>query len=478
MSILDELEHWSPEAKAKLYQRLKDERAGERKIFYCTNPGRTCDGQPHEGVPYNHARADQWPPIHTPAWLTFALVGGRGSGKTRTGAEYTRQMTKRTPRLALIGATNADVRDTMITGISGLESVYSNYGEKVEYQPSKRRVVFPNGCIGGVFSGEEPDRLRGPQHGFAWVDEPAHYPLIDDVWSNLLFGLRVGDDPKIAVTTTPLPKEWLKTLLNDQKTVISRVSTRANLSNLSPTFAEAILSQYEGTRLGRQEIDGELLEDVEGALWNGDLLQYATLGPEDMDRIVIAIDPAGTANRRSDETGIIAVGKRGTGRSAAAYVLRDRSGKYSPSGWATAADDLYRELRADAIVVEKNYGGDMVKSTLENSGTSARILVKTAMRSKQLRAEPVVSLYEQHRVWHIKDAGLGKLESEMLGWVPGEGDSPNRVDALVWGIEELIDTTPPGRIITPKSSGPTPSTPRRPNGLPRNRPGRNLRRAA
>jgi phage terminase large subunit-like protein len=442
MDIEEEIERWSPDVKAKLYREYQKIKDNPRRIFYCKR-GRVCDGMPHEGVPYQHARADQWPPIGMD-WLTWALVGGRGSGKTRAGAEYTRKQSERVERIALIGATSADVRDTMIEGDSGLIKVCEAAGTKCEYFPSKRRVVFANGARAGVFSGEEPDRLRGPQHGFAWLDEPAHYALIKEVWDMLLLGLRLGQDPRIAMTTTPLPTKWLKARLSDEKTRISRVSTYANLANLAPTFADQILSLYEGTRLGKQELYGEVLEDVEGALWQAQMLVETKFGPEDMDRIVVAIDPAGTANRRSDETGIVAVGVRGRGRDAHGFVLADRSGKYSPNGWAEAADKLYRDLRADAIVVEKNYGGDMVKTTMENTGTSARILVKTAMRSKALRAEPVVSLYEQKRVAHV--AGLVSLEEEMLTWVPGEGDSPNRVDALVWGIDELIDTTPPARF--------------------------------
>lgn len=437
-----EIATWKPEARARAFRELAKLAEHPRRIFYCGR-GRTCDGEPHEGADYPHARADQWPP-GDPRWFVWALVGGRGSGKTRAGAEFTRAMSDKVGRIALVAATAGDARDTMIEGESGLIAVCEAHGIKIEYKPALKRVEFPNGCRAGIFSGEEPSRLRGPQHGFAWLDEPAHYPLIEDVWSNLLLGLRLGRAPRIAITTTPLPLKWLKELLADERTRKSRVSTYANLRNLAPEFADNVLSLYQGTRLGRQELYGEVLEDVEGALWQLAMLHRTeeTIDPSELERIVVAIDPAGSANRKSDETGLVVVGKKGKN----AYVLADYTDKYSPNGWAEKADKLYREFHADAIVAEKNFGGDMVKSTLQNTGTKARIKVKTAAKSKQLRAEPIVGLYEQTRVFHAKGVDLEKLEDEMLSWVPGEGASPNRVDALVWGIDELIDTTPPGAV--------------------------------
>jgi phage terminase large subunit-like protein len=455
-SIRRMAEGWSPEARAEAARLVEDLVEGRRRAWYCAHPGRNCDGKPHKGYPYPHARSDQWPPPGQD-WFTWFLSGGRGSGKTRTGAEYARKMSERVGRMALIAPTGADVRDTMIEGESGLIAVCAYAGEPVKWEPSKRRITFANGCIATTFSGEEPDRLRGPQHGFAWLDEPAHMPLIEEVWSNLMFGLRLGKRPHVVLTSTPLPTKWVRDIQSRQNTRVVRVSTYANIDNLAPNFRDEVVAAYEGTRKGRQELYGELLIDVEGALWSDEYLQHVDELPE-FDRIVIAIDPAGSQGKRSDETGIMAVGRVGK----EAYVIKDASGKYSPQGWARQALSLYRDLEADAIVAEKNFGGDMVKKVIETEaeamGINARIMVKQAMRSKALRAEPVVNLYEQRRVWHARS--LSALEEEMLTWVPGQGASPNRVDALVWAIDELITSTSIGRLrsarggtIRPRNDG-------------------------
>lgn len=450
-------QNWPDEAKEQAAEALEAIMKGERRAFYCKDPGRHCDGNPHKGYPYQHARGDQWPPPGTD-WRRWFLSGGRGSGKTRTGAEYTFRMSDRVSRIALVAPTSADARDTMVEGVSGLVFVAALAGKKVEYEPSKRRVTFPSGCIATVFSAEQPARLRGPQHGFAWLDEPAHMPLIEEVWSNLTLGLRLGTRPHVVMTSTPLPSKWVKKIQAHRLTRVVRVSTYDNASNLSETFLEEIREEYEGTRLGLQEIYGQVLEDVAGSLWKAGLLHREEIDFADLDRIVVSIDPAGTANRRSDETGIVVAGKRGQN----AWVIHDGSGKYSPQGWATEALHLYRLYNADAIVVEKNYGGDMVKEVLtravRESEEVPRILVKQATRSKQLRAEPIVSLYEQTRVYHWGD--LAELENEMLTWVPGQGDSPNRVDALVWALTELMKGGQEGKIASARGyvpRGPRPS---------------------
>jgi phage terminase large subunit-like protein len=438
-------EGWSPEARQQAAAMVEDLVQGRRRAWYCAVPGRTCDGRPHKGYPYPHARGDQWPPPGAD-WFTWFLSGGRGSGKTRTGAEYARRMSERVGRMALIAPTGADVRDTMIEGESGLQYVCSVAGQGMKWEPSKRRITFDNGCIATTFSAEEPDRLRGPQHGFAWLDEPAHMPLIEEVWSNLMFGLRLGQRPHVVLTSTPLPTKWVRDIQGREKTRVVRVSTYANLDNLAPNFKEEVVAAYEGTRKGRQELYGELLLDVEGAQWQEEWLQrWPREQPlPELDRIVVAIDPAGSQNKRSDETGIVAAGRQGKH----GYVLKDASGKYSPQGWARMALSLYRDMEADAIIAEKNFGGDMVRKVIETEaeamGITPRIIVKQAMRSKALRAEPIVGLYEQSRVWHSGD--LAELETEMLTWVPGEGASPNRVDALVWALDDLINTTSIGRI--------------------------------
>jgi phage terminase large subunit-like protein len=436
---------------------------GERRAWYCTR-GRSCDGEEHAGFMYPHARGDQWPPPGED-WFAWFLSGGRGSGKTRTGAEYARRMSERVGRMALIAPTGADVRDTMIEGVSGLQAVCALAGQKIHWEPSKRRVTFENGCIATTFSGEEPDRLRGPNHGFAWLDEPAHMPLIEEVWSNLMFGLRIGKRPHVVLTSTPLPTEWVKRMQAKENTVVVRVSTYANLKNLAENFRQEVVDQYEGTRKGRQELYGEVLLDVEGALWQEEYLTHDTVDPDSMDRIVIGVDPAGTANKRSDLTGIVVAGVR----DKKGYVLADHSGKYSPQQWSAIVNDLYEKFKADCIVAERNYGGDMVKDVILRGATDLppRIKVPHGQRSKSLRAEPIVALYEQSKVIHRTGSDLSKLENEMLTWVPASGmASPNRVDALVWALSDLMRPGGAARIAsarggTIRPTGPFPFGPRR-----------------
>lgn len=439
--------NWSPEAKAKLVQALRAAETGDIRAWYCVNPGRKCDGKPHPGYEYPHARSDQWPPAGED-WLVWALMGGRGSGKTRSGSEYIRRASERFPRIALIAPTAPDAREVMVEGESGLIAVFAAVGQELKYEPSKRRITFPSGARGTIFSAEEPDRLRGPQHHLAWLDEPAHMPLIQDVWDMLLFGLRLGARPHIVVTTTPKPIPWVKELVKEPTTRLVRASTYSNLENLAPVYRDRVVARYEGTRLGRQELEGEILEDVEGAMWSAAMLQYDDRTRDDeLARIVIAIDPAGSQNKRSDETGLIAAGARDN----LGLVLADHSGKYSPQGWAAEAMRMYERFKADAIVVERNYGGDMVKQNLLNAGFRGRVIEGNASRGKKLRAEPVVNLYEQGRIYHRPGGGLAKLEEEMLTWVPGIGASPNRVDALVWAFTELLK--PGGTSTLARPSG-------------------------
>lgn len=444
---------WPAEARANAAADIEAIRNGERRAWYCKR-GRACDGAPHAGYPYNHARGDQWPPPGVD-WRWWFLSGGRGSGKTRTGSEYTRKMSERVSRMALIAPTGADVRDTMIEGVSGLMFVGALAGQKLHYEPSKRRVTFPNGCIATTFSAEEPARLRGPQHAFAWLDEPAHMPLIEEVWSNLRFGLRLGNRPHIVLTSTPLPTKWVKKTQSSKHVRVVRVSTFANRANLADDFLEEIEEEYAGTRLGLQELEGRLLADVVGALWNADLLKREEIDYCDLDRIVVAIDPAGTNNRRSDETGIIVAGIRGK----QAWVIHDASGRYSPKGWADKALAMYETYDADAIVAEVNFGADMVEEVILRNipaGKMApRIIKKRAARNKQLRAEPVVAMYERGQVYHWGE--LADLEDEMLTWVPGQGDSPNRVDALVWALTDLL--APPQEASVISARGIRPRTP-------------------
>ena len=420
----------TPKAKAELAKRVRTRLDSERKVWFCDR-GRTCDGKPHGKYAYPHARGDQWPPPGK-NWLVWLLRGGRGSGKTRTGSEYTRYISKKIPSLALIGPTGPAVRNVMIEGAdSGLIKACEDAGETYLYEPSKSRFTFASGARAQLFSAEEPDRIRGANFGYLWGDEPAHWDDPQTVWDLAMFALRVGKRPHVLATTTPLPSEFMKALILDQDTDWVGVSTYANMENLAEAVVRRILSRYEGTFLGRQEIHGEIIDDRQGALWSSEQFAeadfYFRLEDVEFDRVVVGIDPAGSNNKRSDLTGIVVGGKRGE----VIFAIDDLSGKFSPSGWARAAIGAYEKYKADAIVVERNYGGDMCRATLKAEGFDGRIIEARATDGKRVRAEPISAKYEQRLARHRR-GGVPKLESEMVSWVPGEGKSPNRVDAWVW----------------------------------------------
>jgi phage terminase large subunit-like protein len=342
----------------------------------------------------------------------------------------------------------------MVEGESGLIAVCEMAGLDYIWEPSKREFTFQNGGKVYFYTAEEPDSLRGPQHHLAWLDEPAHMPLIQEVWDNLLLGLRLGSRPCVLITSTPTPIKWVKETMKKDDTVVVRVSTYANIDNLAPTFRKTVIERYEGTRLGRQELHGEVIEDVEGALWDADMILAANdLDMDDFEgvpynsylgiafeRIVVAVDPAGTSTKRSDETGIVVVARW----KKMFFVLEDLSGKYTPDGWAKKVIFAYEKWGADRVVAEKNYGGDMVKTNMLNQDENLPITLVTSRRGKEIRAEPIVGLYEQGRVKHIGDLSL--LETEQLEWVPGVGDSPNRIDAEVHGITNLMKTSGKGEV--------------------------------
>lgn len=443
---LTQYKTWTPQTQEKALAALRDQ-MGTRtwRPFYCQKP--ECDGNPHDDWDWQHARADQRPPTDL-EWLTWLMMGGRGAGKTRAGSEWVHRMVEKVGRIGLIGSTGPDVREVMLEGESGLLTT-AKPGHRPFYEPSKRRLTWPNGAVGSIYSAEEPDRLRGPEHYAVWADEPAHWPLVQDAWDNMMFGLRLGTHPRICVTTTPKPRPWLKNLIADNRTRLARTSTYANLVNLSPVFAERIIERYEGTRLGRQELHAEILDDVEGALWSWDLIERARVAAApDLVRIIVGVDPAGSKNKNSDETGIVVVGADSDGDL---YVLDDRSGRYSPHGWAQATNAAYEQWAADAVVAEKNFGGDMVLHTLQSSGyRDARVIVRTARRAKALRAEPLVGRYEKDE-GHVHHVGtFPDLETQMTEWQPYESsDSPDRVDALVYAGTELMRGRGAAQIATP-----------------------------
>lgn len=374
----------------------------------------------------------------TPAgqWRKWLIMAGRGFGKTRTGAEFIReQVNAGTAQfIALVGATAADVRDTMIEGQSGILSVFPP-GQRPQYEPSKRRVTFHNGAVATAYSADEPDRLRGPNHDTAWADELAAWRYAD-AWDQLTLGLRIGHHPRVVITTTPRPVPVIKQLVetNDGTVIVTRGSTYENISNLAPSFVNEMMRRYEGTTLGRQELHAEVLDDIEGALWHRVALDALRVHkPPTMKRVVVAVDPAASNNTSSNETGIIVAG---IGTDGKGYVLEDKTIKGSPNEWGVAALAAYHQFQADRIVAEANQGGDMVAHTLRTVDKNAPIKLVRASRGKRTRAEPVAALYEQGRVHHV--GFLTQLEDQMCGWVPDIGSSPDRVDALVWAITELM----------------------------------------
>tara|TARA_Y100000310_G_scaffold315722_2_gene366574 strand:+ start:2062 stop:3321 length:1260 start_codon:yes stop_codon:yes gene_type:complete len=379
-------------------------------------------------------------------WLIWLLQTGRGWGKTRTGAEWLIDEVRKhgAIRVAIIGRTKADVRDTMLEGDSGILSVSPpNFRPKEQY--SRRRIVWPNGAIGFMYSADEPDQLRGPQHHKIWADEIAAWrnAYRKKAWDNAMFGLRLGQKPQGIVTTTPKPVDIVKSLRKMDTTVITRGSSYDNMGNLSPIYYKTVISPYEGTTLGSQEIHGELIEDVDGALWTQNIIDEHRIDAANFDKtclvqIVVGVDPAASAEEESDETGIVVVGIDDQ-EPAHAYVLADLSVRTSPARWGKRAIGAYHEWEADTVVPERNNGGDMVRHTLATveGGEFVPIHPVWASRGKRTRAEPISSKYEQGLVHHV--GVFPKLEEQMREWVPGE-KSPDRMDALVWACTHLMKT--------------------------------------
>lgn len=395
------------------------------------------------------ARDAQMPPPGD--WRYWLILAGRGFGKTRAGAEWVRaQVANGRRRIALVGPTAADVRDVMVEGQSGLINISSRW-DRPSFQPSKRKLVWPNGAVAYCYSAQEPERLRGPQHDAAWADELAAWTRPQAVWDQLQLGLRLGDDPKATITTTPKPLALIRQLVEDPNCVVTRGSTYDNSDNLAPAFVSRIISRYEGTRLGRQELHAEILTDVPGALWTFDtLLACRIAAAPDLQRVVVAVDPSGSSGAdEGDAQGIVVAGLGVDGRG---YVLADRTCRLSPEGWGRRAVEAFDAFGADRIVAERNFGGDMVRFTLQAVRPMVPVSLVTASRGKVVRAEPVSALYEQGRVSHVAPADgenpLAELEDEMRQATPSGyvgPSSPNRLDALVWALTELmLKIEPPG----------------------------------
>ena len=387
------------------------------------------------------ARNDQRAP-RDKDWTTWILLGGRGSGKTRAGAEWVHDMIRKHgyTRIALVGETAADVRDVMIEGESGLMATAAP-AFKPAYFPSKRRVIWPNGAYAIAFSAEDPEQLRGPQHDLAWCDELAKWRYAQDTWDNLQFGLRLGDRPLQLITTTPRPLRLIRELIKEKTTRVVTASTYENRAFLAATFFDKIVKKYEGTRLGRQELLAELLDDNPYALWNRTIIDEMRVRHPRVQiiRALVAVDPPASSNEGSDECGIIVVG---LGSDGQCYVLADGTIQgVKPEVWADRVRKMYELYECDAVVAEVNNGGDMVESVIRNVMTSAvRVIKVHATRGKVVRAEPISALYTQRRVHHV--GAFPELEDQMCEFTSdfdrtSMGYSPDRVDALVWGLTEL-----------------------------------------
>ncbi|WP_449411856.1 DNA-packaging protein [Methylobacterium komagatae] len=391
----------------------------------------------------HRARPDQLPPEGD--WTTWGVIGGRGCGKTRAGAEWVDALARGdrafTPepvgRIALVGETLHDVRDVMIEGESGLLNLPRRGRARPLWLPSRRRVVWDNGAMAQAFSAEEADSLRGPQFGAAWCDEIAKWREAEAAFDMLQFGLRLGARPRSLVTTTPRPIPLIRRLLSDPRTVVTRARTHDNADNLAPDFLSAVVGRYAGTRLGRQELDGELIADRPDALWSREGIEASRVAAApDLSRIVVAVDPPASSGARSDSCGIVAAGRQGE----RAFVLADESlARATPTAWSAAALALYHRLQADALVVEVNQGGEMAEAVLAQCDPAVPVMPVRASRGKYLRAEPVSLLYARGLVHHV--GALPVLEDEMCDFGPdglSSGGSPDRLDALVWALTELM----------------------------------------
>ena len=377
-------------------------------------------------------------------WTAWLILGGRGAGKTRAGGEWVRSVAEDISEgrrvIALVSETYGDAREVMIEGQSGLKNI-GHPKRRPTYEASRRRLVWPNGSVGYCFSAEDPDGLRGYQFHAAWSDEMCKWRYPEETWSNLQLALRLGRYPRQVITTTPRPMALLKRLMTAQTTKRSTGTTYDNADNLSSAFMSEIAAAYEGSALGRQELMGEIVEDVAGALWTWPMIEAAQLSvkpdfADHLDRIVVAVDPPATSGPDADECGIVVAGKM-DGEEGRAFVITDRSrGGCSPIEWAQRAVNAYYEFKADRIVVEVNQGGDMVRSIVAQVDPSVPVREVRATRGKRLRAEPVAALYEQGRVRHL--ARLPELEDQMTQFTGTSSKSPDRLDALVWALTDLM----------------------------------------
>jgi phage terminase large subunit-like protein len=458
-------------------EALVQEREAGRGPWLCDRE--VCDGKPHPGRRNPHSRSEQRPP-QDDEWDNWLLLAGRGFGKTRTGAEWAIEQARTQARGALVGATAADTRDILVEGESGIMAC-APVSFRPVYEPSKRRVTYPNGAVQTLYSADEPDRLRGPQHHYAWLDELAAWRRLQYAWDMLQMGLRLGAHPRACITTTPRPLPLVKHLVKSERSAVVRGSTYDNLHNLAPTFRRAVLDRYAGTVLGRQELDAEILEDLPGALVRRkDIEENRVEKAPDLDMILVGVDPSGTGT--GDEAGIIVVGRGTADRHA--YVLADLSGQLSARQTGLLAWQAFYDHKADALVYEDNFGKQWLRdglidayadhhnldrdmrNALKDERTADTVSVPspwkflkkvTAQHGKKLRAQPVAMRYEQGRVHHV--GVFLELEDQLTTWNPDEdgkagNDSPDRIDALVHAATYLLKRERSvGVIATPHRAG-------------------------
>jgi phage terminase large subunit-like protein len=399
-------------------------------------------------------------------WLVWLLLAGRGFGKTRTLAETVRGwacgttplQAGRYSRIALVAETAADARDVIVEGESGILAVHPR-DFRPTYEPSKRRLTWPNGAVASLFNATEPDQLRGPQHDAAACDELAKWREADETWSNLMLGLRLGTAPRCVVATTPRPITLLRKLIADKKTVTTRGRTADNAVNLAEPFLRTVEERYGGTRLGRQELEGEMLDDMPGALWKRAWLDEGRRPkPETLERVVVAIDPAASSDESADETGIVVCGvATDADKIRRGYVLEDVSIRGTPEDWARAAVSAYDRWDADRMVAEANNGGEMIETVIKTVRHGLPVELVHATRGKAVRAEPISALFEQGRV-HLCGS-FPQLEDQLCAftpWMDRKKGSPDRADAMVWALSALFDRinarpatpSPPKRAFT------------------------------
>jgi phage terminase large subunit-like protein len=384
-------------------------------------------------------------------WFKWLFLGGRGAGKTRSGAEWCHEQVRNGRRLgAAVAPTAADARDVMVEGPAGLMATCPLDLQPIMYEPSKRKITYANGAEIHFYSAEKPRQLRGPQHDFAWADELCYWKYPQDTWDNLMFGLRLQPDPRVMISTTPRPLKLLKKILKSKSTKHTISTTYDNLENLAPAFAEEVIEEYEGTRLGRQELHAEILDDIPGALWNHVMLDELRIDKgvsesgfklPDMKRIVVAVDPAMSKTENSAETGIIVAGIGPCtcfgDEQMHGFVLADRTIRGSPKEWGMRVAVAYAEFDADLVVAETNNGGDLVEANIRAVDQLIPVKQVHASRGKYKRAEPVAALDEQGRIHHV---GLfPELEDQMCMMLPeGSPDLVDRADARVWAFTELM----------------------------------------